>query len=112
MSHSSSGIVLLHDPTSHGRNILRRSSLAGRVAVAAAATVVGAVPRGMSASSVLIMSVLEDSQPEVDDSVFPSPVAVTTFPLRAPPAAGPAIPRLSVTDEVNPPVDSCPISVR
>ena len=68
MSHSSSGIVLLHDPTSQRRNILRRCSLAGCVAVAAAAAVVGAAPRRMSASSVLIMSVLEDSQPEVDDS--------------------------------------------
>ena len=74
--------------------------------------VVGTVPRGMSAWSVLIMSVLEDSQPEVDDSVFPSPVVVTTFPLQALPASGPEIPRLLVTDEVIPPVDSWPISVR
>ena len=66
----------------------------------------------MSVSSVLILSVLEDSQPEVDDSVFPSPVAVATFPLQAPPASGPEIPQLLVTDEVNAPVDSCPISIR
>ena len=99
--------MLLHDPTSHRRNIPRHSSLVGWVAVAVAVAVVGAVPQGMSASSVLILSVLE-----VDDSVFPSPVAVTTFPLQAPPASGPEIPWLLVTDEVNPPFDSCPISVR
>ena len=94
MSHLSSGIVLLHDPTSRRRNIPRHSSLVGWVAVAVAVAVVGAVQRGTSPSSVLIMSVLEDSQPEVDNSVFPSPVAVTTFPLQAPPASGPEIPWL------------------
>ena len=81
MSHSSSGNVLLHDPTSHRRNKTRRSSPAGRVALAVAVAVAGTVPRGMSASTVLIMSVLKDSQPEGDNSVFPSPDAVTTFPL-------------------------------
>ena len=58
-SHSSSGIVLLHDPTSHRRNIPRRSSLVGRFAVAAAVAVAGAVPPGKSASFVLIPSTLE-----------------------------------------------------
>ena len=63
-------------------------SLVGRVTVAVAIAVVGAVPLGMSALFVLIPSVLENSQPEVDDSVFPPPFAVTTFPLQAPPASG------------------------
>ena len=84
--------MLLHDPTSHRRNIPRHSSLIGRVAVAAAITVAGAVPLGKSASFVLIPSVLENSQPEVDDSVFPPPFATTTFPLPASPAPGPEIP--------------------
>ena len=64
----------------------RQYSLVWRVAVAVAATVVGAVLRGRSATSAPIPSALEGSQPQVDDSVFPSPVAVTTSPLQAPPA--------------------------
>ena len=42
----------------------------------------------------------------------PSPVAVIAFPLQAPPASGPEILQVLGTDEVNPPVESCPISVR
>ena len=53
-----------------------------------AVAVIGVVPRGMSASFVLTLSVLKDSQPEVDGSVSPSPVTVTAFPLQAPPASG------------------------
>ena len=49
-----------------------------------------------SVSTVLIPSVLKGSQPDVDDSVCLSPVVVTTFPLQAPPASGPELPRLSV----------------
>ena len=64
--------------------------------IAVAGARAGAVPRGMDASTVLIPSVLEGSQPEVDNSVCLSPVVVTTFPLQAPPASGPEIPRLSV----------------
>ena len=52
------------------------------------APVAGDVPRGMDASTVLIQSALEGSQSEVGDSVYLSQVAVTTFPLQAPPASG------------------------
>ena len=64
--------------------------------VAVAGAIAGVVPRGMDASTVLITSTLEGSQPEVDDSVCLSPVVVTTFPLQAPLASGPELPRLSV----------------
>ena len=57
-------------------------------AIAGAIAGVGAVPRGMDTSTVLIPSALEGSQPEVDDSVCLSPVVVATFPLQAPPASG------------------------
>ena len=60
-----------------------------------AGAIAGAVPRGMGASTVLVPSALEGSQPEVGDSVCPSPVVVTTFPLQAPPAS-PELPQLSV----------------
>ena len=61
-----------------------------------AGAIAGVVPRGVGASTVLIPSALEGSQPEVGDSVCPSPVVVTTFPLQAPPVSGPELPRLSV----------------
>ena len=70
----------------------RRRRSPAPVAVAGA----GAVLRGMGASTVLIPSALEGSQPEVGDSVCPSPVVVTTFPQQAPPASGPELPQLSV----------------
>ena len=50
-----------------------------------AATVVGAGLRGRSVTSVSNPSALEGSQPQVDDSVSPTPVAVTISPQQAPP---------------------------
>ena len=110
MTHLSSGNMSLHDPTSHRRNTPCRSSLVERVAVAA--TVICAVLRGRSAISVPNPSALEGSQPQVDDSRFPLPVAVATSPKQAPPASEPEAPRVLVPAGANPPADSSSISVR
>ena len=75
MTHPSSGNASLHDLTSHMRNTPHRSSLVGQVAEAAA--VIDAVLRGRSITSVPMPSTLEGSQLRVDDSVSPSPAAVT-----------------------------------
>ena len=76
------------------------------------ATVVGAGLRGRSIASVPNPSALESSQPQVDDSVSPSPVAVTIYPQQAPPASGPKALRVLVPTEANPPADSVSIFVR
>ena len=102
----------LHDPTSHMRNTPRQSSLVGRVAVAEAAAVVGAVLQGRSTTPVPNPSALEGSQAQVDDSVSPSPVAVTISPQQAPLASGPEAPRVLVPAGANPPADSGSIFVR
>ena len=111
MTHPSSGNVSLHDLTSHMRNTPHRSSV-GRVAVAEAAAVVDAVLQGRSITSVKMLSALEGSQPQVDDSVSPSPVAITIFPHQAPPASEPEAPRVLVPTGANPPTDSGSIFVR
>ena len=113
MNHQSSGNVSLHDPTSHRRNTPCRSSFVGRVAVAEAAAVVGAVHRGRSVASVPTPSALEGSQLRVADSVSPSPAAVTVFLHQVvPPASVPEAPRSLVPAGASPPTGSGSISVR
>ena len=66
----------------------------------------------LSRISVPNPSALEGSQPQVDDSRFPSPVAVATSPQQAPPASEPEALRVLVPAGANPPADSSSISVR
>ena len=72
----------------------RRSSLVGRVAFAA--PVIGAGIREKSVTSVPNPSVLEGSQLQVDDSVSPSPVAVTISHQQALSASWPEVLRVLV----------------
>ena len=106
MIHLSLGNVSLHDLTSHMRNTPHRSSLIGQVAV------VDAVIRGRSIASVPMPSALEGSQLRVDDSVSPSPAAVTVSLHQVPPASEPEAPWLLVPAGANLPTDSGSIFVR
>ena len=58
-----------------------------------ATVAVGAVHRGKSATSVLVLSVLAGLQPQVADSVAPSPAVATVLPCPIYPASEPDAPR-------------------
>ena len=58
-----------------------------------AAFAVGAVHRGKSATSVLVLSVLVGLQLQVADSVAPSPAVATVLPCLISPASEPDAPR-------------------
>ena len=71
-----------------------------------AATVVGAVHRGKSVTSVPVPSALEGLQLRVADSVAPSPTAVTVFLRPTPPASAPDAPRSKLPAGASPPTGS------
>ena len=92
------------------RNKPRRSSLVAWVAVVEAASAVGAVHRGKSATSVPVSSVLAGLQPRVADLVPPSPTVVTVLPCLISPDSEPAVPRWKLHAGASLLTDSGPMS--